>query len=731
MKKSRFSKQSHLLDPDEILADSFSALSRNDILEGKMEKPLGRWSSIFFLLSIGAGLGYLLWRGASLQITSGNDFFAQSQENRFVSRSIFAPRGIILDRAGKPMVENIPLFELVFEREAFLNNIKHTKTDQRICKSVIRETGLPAGGSPDSIPVGAWGKTAASPNPDKNFEESRMIQSCGLFAQASEQEKLRDVIDVLKDILHVDEAALIEAGFPSGGDVSHLPSRIVVSRDLSLEVVAEISARLDLLPGIGIMESYRRQYRDPQAYAHLVGYTGKLTDEDIARHAEYQFEETIGKSGIEAYYDDLLRGARGNKIVEVDSKGVETHFRNTHDPEEGAVLKLTIDADLQRTAYDLLKHYIEGKKGASVVVLDVRTGAVRALVSYPGVNTNVLGVSMTVKEFNAVLNDPLKPLFNRAISGEFPSGSTIKPLFAAAALQEHIIDPSKKIYDEGFIEIPNPYKPGEVSVFKDWRKQGWVNFYDAIAVSANVYFYMIGGGYRDQKGLGIDRLKRYAEAFGLGSVLGIDIPGEKPGFFPDPASKRQTDPTNPLWRIGDTYNVSIGQGGVKTTPLQITAVTAAIANGGKLMRPYVLQSAIDGKGNEIAKTDPRVIRESMVDDMNLKEVRKGMRQTVTSGTARLLGTVPTTVAAKTGTAQASPSKPPHAWVTAFAPYDNPEIAITVMVEHAGEGSTVAVPITREILNWYFGLRGKMPASTDATSTAAALPDAQSTTTVSH
>jgi len=395
-----------------------------------------------------------------------------------------------------------------------------------------------------------------------------------------------------------------------------------------------------------------------------------------------------------------LRGKGGKKIVEVDSRGVETRFRSLQEPEGGSALLLSIDAGLQQVAYQLLKEYTSGKKGGSVVALDPMTGAIRALVSFPGFESNRFGSFLPRKEFEAILDDPLRPLFNRAIAGEFPSGSTIKPLIAAAALEERIIDPEKTIYDPGFLEIPHPYRPGERSLFRDWRAHGWVNFYDAIALSANVYFYIVGGGYRDQQGLGIERIKRYANQFGLGSRMGIDLGGEKPGFFPDPLSKAIAEPEDPLWRVGDTYNVAIGQGGVKTTPLQITSLIATIANGGKVYEPHILEAVLDKEGKIVKKNTPKVIREVSVSQKNLEAVRRGMRQTVTQGTARLLGEVPVAVAAKTGTAQTG-SGLPHAWVTAFAPFAHPELAITVMVEHAGEGSTVAAPITNEILKWYF------------------------------
>lgn len=635
-----------MLDPDEILVDSMSSLGKGEEFEGRIEKPIGPFPSVFFLVLIALGIGYLGVHAASLQISSGRDFFVKSQENRFVVRPIFPPRGIISDRFRNPLVENIFSFDLVFEKDAFVK----------------------------------------------------------------EQGSLDELLPNLESLLGEQKDFFVAAGFPADGPLSQsfseakkvtvLPRRIFIEEDVSLDTAVSIASRAHSFPGIQVVESYRRLYHDPFANAHLIGFTGKVSEDEIGSRPELQNEETVGKSGIEAFYDSLLRGKGGRKIVEIDSSGKETRFSSTQDPEEGSGIRLTVDSALQQKAYEILRHYTQEATGASVVAIDAKTGAVRALVSSPSYDINTFGRTLSTREFQAILKNPLKPLFNRAIAGEFPSGSVIKPIIGAAALQEHLIDPEKKIYDEGFINVPNPYHPGEVSVFKDWRKQGWVNFYDAIAVSANVYFYLVGGGYGDQPGLGIDRIKKYATAFGLGSKLGIDLAGEQPGFIPDASTKSKTDPQNPVWRIGDTYNTSIGQGGVRVTPLQMAMATAAIANGGKLFRPYLLDAVLDKDGNVVSRKNPESIREGVVGVDVLNHVAKAMRQTVTSGTAHRLQEVPVAIAAKTGTAQAG-SGLPHAWVTAFGPFENPELSVVVMVEHAGEGATVAVPIMRDILSWYF------------------------------
>lgn len=710
MKKRRFSPaQGYLLDPDEILADSISALNAgNTIWEGKIEKPIGRLSSRIFLLLIFLGMGYLLWRAHQLQITQGDNLYVQSQENRFVTRWLFPPRGIFYDINHKPLVANIPSFGILFKKDAFMNAAASSKNSLPTCISPIKTD---------------KGEKDASHMP------ASVITDCNRYASLSPPQELNNMLSLLGRILKKDNSFFEELGFSKDYATGNVPSQMVIARDVPLDMVAEISARRVALPGIELIESYRREYVHPYAMSHVLGFMGKISENDLHNNPQYKFEESIGKSGLEEFYDTELRGMVGKKIIEVDSRGKETRFRLTQTPTDGAPLLLTLDGNLQQIAYDMLKNYTNGQNGGSVVVMDVNTGAIRALVSFPGFDSDILSSGISADGFHKLISNRLSPMFDRAVGGEFPSGSVIKPMFAAAALQEHIIDPRKKIFDEGFIKIPNPYHPGEFSVFRDWRQHGWIDFYDAIAYSADVYFYMIGGGYKDQKGLGIDRLKKYATAFGLGSRLGIDVSSEKPGSFPDPSIKAVNDPKDPMWRIGDTYNVSIGQGGVKTTPLQITSMIAAIANDGTLYRPHLLDAVLDEEGNVVKQITSEIIRSNMIDPQYLREARAGMRQAVTKGTARSLNDLPVPVAAKTGTAETG--KSPHAWFVAFAPYDKPEIAITVMVEHGGEGSSIAAPITKEILKWYFGHHGTIDGAMSSTSTSTEIVPVTSSSTPNH
>lgn len=627
------------VEPDEIFVDA-AVVSRDPIgeVEGKLERPLARLASFAFFAVAGVGMGYLALRGFTLQIASGADLFSKSQENRFVSRTLYAPRGMIRDRTGEPLLDNVPSLGVLFDRASFHG-------------------------------------TAAD---------------------------VAGLVSRLEEILGEPRAFFTALGFPEDNDPRKLPGRVLIARDVGSDRMVVLAPQLSVLPGVELFEGFRRSYRSQAAFSHLIGFVGKISPEDVSSDPGLKDEATVGKAGLESLYDRALRGEAGKKVVETDSRGNETAYRLAAEARQGDTLTLTVDGGLQEATYRVMDHYIAQSHGASAVALDPRNGAVLALVSYPGFESSRLGQGLDRDAYQALLRDPLKPFFNRAIAGEFPSGSTIKPLIAAAAMEEKIIDPLKKIFDPGYLDVPNPYRPGESTRFLDWRPQGWVNLYDAIAFSANVYFYTVGGGWGDQKGLGISTIVKYMRAFGLGERLGIDLPGEKAGLVPDPEWKKTADPEDPVWRIGDTYHVAIGQGGVKTTPLQMAAVTAAIANGGTLWRPYVVAERSDGEGRVVERASPRAIRERIASRESLAIVGDAMRETVGRGTARALQEVPVTVAAKTGTAQHAPGKAPHAWVVAAAPAERPVIAIAVMVEQAGEGATVAVPITRDILKEYFG-----------------------------
>lgn len=362
----------------------------------------------------------------------------------------------------------------------------------------------------------------------------------------------------------------------------------------------------------------------------------------------------------------------------------------------GNNLILSVDGDLQKLLTNALNDKITqtNSTGAAAVVLNVKSGEVIALISSPGFDLNNQTYGEIVKNKN-------KPFFNRAVSGFYPAGSTIKPFVASAALAEDIIDPNSKIDDTlGYIKIENQYDPDIVYTYRDWKAHGFVDMRRAIAVSANVYFYVIGGGYKNFNGLGINQIKKYLNIFGFGSVLGIDLPGEASGLIPDPSWKKSAK--NEGWFTGDTYNVSIGQGDVLVTPLQMASAVAAIANNGTLWRPRIVSKITNLDGQTIKEFKPEMIRSNFIDANYLQIVREGMRGAITEGSAYLLNDLPIKVAGKTGTAQVTNTfRKTNAWFTGFAPYDNPEIALAVVIEGAGEGSTAAVPVAKEVFQWYY------------------------------
>ena len=466
--------------------------------------------------------------------------------------------------------------------------------------------------------------------------------------------------------------------------------------NLDREILMSLETKSTVLPAIFINKETRRDYNDGGYFSHVVGYVGRVSSGDLNNDSYYGVLDFIGKDGLEAQYEKELRGLPGKIAVSVNSENAILKTLIAKEAMPGNNLELSIDGDLQKLLTNAIndKMIQTNSTAAAAVVLNVKSGEIIALVSLPSFDFN----SQTYGE---IIKDKNKPLFNRAISGFYPAGSTIKPFVASAALAENIIDPNSKIDDTlGYIKIENQYDPDIVYTYRDWKSHGFVDMRLAIAVSANVYFYVIGGGYKNIKGLGIDRIKKYLNIFGFGSNLGIDLPGESSGLIPDPSWKKSVK--NEGWFTGDTYNVSIGQGDTIITPLQLASAIGAIANGGTLWRPKLVLKITDNSNNIIREFKPEPIKTNIVDESKLKVVREGLRGAVTEGSAYLLNDLPIKVAGKTGTAQVTNTfRKTNAWFTGFAPYDNPEIALAIIVEGAGEGSTAAVPVAKEVFYWYY------------------------------
>ncbi len=428
-----------------------------------------------------------------------------------------------------------------------------------------------------------------------------------------------------------------------------------------------------------IRQSAKRVYPKDTSFSHIVGYT-----------SEESYGNRVGMAGVEAFYDNVLRGHEGVLVKQINSQGEVFSQELNRESERGEDITLSINFELQQKVHKVLKNHLAALKidKGVVIIMDPRNGAVISLVSIPNFDANLFERGITQENFEKLINDPAKPLFNRAIAGEYPSGSIIKPIIAAAALEEELVSPDFLIYSGGSIQVPSVYNSDVNYEFKDWKAHGWTDMRKAIADSVNIYFYTIGGGYKGQEGIGIKKIEEYLHKFGWGEELGIDLPGERAGLIPSPKWKKETKDEN--WYIGDTYLTSIGQGDILATPIQIAAATSVFANKGTLFRPRLVSSIGD------RDLTPEIINKNFISKDNLEVVREGMRRAVTDGSSRLLASLPFSVAGKTGTAQTGRARN-HAWFTGFAPYENPEVVIAVLLED-GDDSNHTVRLAKEILD---------------------------------
>jgi penicillin-binding protein 2 len=612
------------------------AQKHSEFKEQKIEVPIKRNVFCFFLGLIFMGLLFLLGQTGYFQILKGSQYREMASKNSLRIYPILAPRGLVYDRNLQPLVNNLPVFNVWI--------------------------------SPQDLPR------------NKGERETMIEQICFLLDLNSKE--------VGENLANFD---------------FRRQQRIFLVGDLPPEKILELESRKNDFPALSIEAGVARNYLYADIFSHILGHTGRLTQEEAEAdiYKNYFPSERVGKDGLEFQYENILRGQPGEAQIEVDSLGRQVKDLGTKEAIPGQNIVSTIDLDLQKKIFEAAERILNNfqLKKAAVVAMDPRNGKILSLLSFPSFNNNFFEQNIYENELEQVLNDPQESLFNRAVTGQYPSGSTIKPLIASAALQEKIVTPSTVVNDTGSIVITNPYNPSVVYSFPDWKTHGPMNLSSAIAQSCDIYFYTIGGGYGNIQGLGVDRIKKYLNLFGLGQNTGIDLPGEKSGLVPDAEWKKKTKSED--WYIGDTYHISIGQGDLLVTPLQMVLAISAIANGGKLWTPELVDKIVDSDKNSIKVFQPELIRENFILPQNLEAVRKGMRETVVSGSAQSLASLPVKVAGKTGTAQIAGQSREDAWFVAFAPYENPEIVLSIVFENAGEGSSIAAPLAKEILNWYF------------------------------
>lgn len=482
-------------------------------------------------------------------------------------------------------------------------------------------------------------------------------------------------------------------------------SPAVIKEDIDRDTALILMELEPYAPGLQLLVEPARRYLTDPSLSHVLGYVGPISPEEYAELSEvgYLLQDVIGQSGVEMTYESILRGKPGKKLIEVDAAGRELKVISERPPVDGSNLVLTIDLSLQKKVAEVLQEFVDPSENAAAVVIDVRSGELLAMVSWPTFDNNIFSGPLSEAALAALLDSSAKPLVNHSIADRYPPGSTFKTIVGAAALQEGIALPGTVITSRGYITVQHEYDPNVVFVYQDWAALGPLDFYDGLAMSSNVYFYYLAGGKADEgfQGLGEERVARYARAFGLGEPTGVDLPGESQGLVPDAIWKEEA--IGEPWVIGDTYNFGIGQGYLSVTPLQMAVAVAAIANGGEVLTPHLLKEVQDSHGNVLQTYEGRVRRRVPVDSGYLEIVREAMRQSVTDGVATAAAVPGLQVAAKTGTAQfgaQDDSEETHGWLVGFAPYENPEVAVVVFVQR-GSGGQDAAPAAAKILDYYF------------------------------
>ncbi|MFN8557774.1 MAG: penicillin-binding protein 2 [Dehalococcoidia bacterium] len=608
----------------------------------------------FFLLAGVVGLAFLALtlQLVRLQVLETGRYTLLAEDNRLRLVPVPPPRGLIFDRNGRTIAENVATYSAVLV--------------------------------PADLPRGREGEVFAA----------------------------------LQDLLNV-PAFEIEQRV-SAARRRHDPfSPIVVEPDIGQERALVLAERRRYLPGVDVHAEPVRVYPFGDLTSHITGYTGRIEPDELdqaLRHG-YLASDRTGKTGVELTYEGYLRGMAGRREAEVDASGRELRALGGHPPRPGYSVTLAVDIDLQRAVRDILEESVRdlASKKAVAIVMDVRTGEILADVSLPSYDANIFSRRLDEAKYDGLVNNPDKPLLDHAIAEKFAPGSTFKIVTGLAALQEDVATPATTIYSNGSMLVPRD-DGSKFDSFPDWRPGlGSLSFYRGIAMSSDIYFYCLAGGCDQLRaGLGNERLARYARLFGFGEPTGIDLPGEAGGLIGDAVWLKRVTSGAQNWFLADTYYQGIGQGYVEATPLQVVRMTAAVANGGRLLRPRVMREVRDADGAVVVPAHIEVQRQLPIADEHFTTMREAMRQAVFDGTATAAGVKGVSVAGKTGTAEFGTRigagsvygrYKEHGWFTGFAPYENPEIAVVVFHEQGG-GALTAAPTTGRIFQAYFDLKAR-------------------------
>lgn len=512
---------------------------------------------------------------------------------------------------------------------------------------------------------------------------------------------LEKTIAKLVQYTGLDETDLWEKLDAAKGTRAYKP--VLLKADIGRDALAAIEVNGWDLPGIVVNVSPRRDYIFSPSSAHILGYMGEIGVEDLKKeiYSDCKTGDFIGKYGIERAREHWLRGQRGGQQVEVNATGQVVRVISTVDATPGHNIVLSIDENLQQTAEGLL-----AEKAGAAVAVDPSTGQILAMASSPSFDQNVFISGMSHDDWNALISDPQRPLSNKAIQALYPPASTYKIIAAAAGLEEGVIDPSTTHFCPGFLKFGN-------RTYRCWKKwgHGEVDIFKALKESCDVFFYKVG------QELGVDRLAWYARAFGLGEPTGIDLPHEEGGLIPTAQWKKQR--FGVPWQPGETLSVVIGQGFNLVTPLQMAMVAAAVGNGGTRYRPRIVKTIRTADGKNVYDSTPEVVGHLPISESTLKIVQEGLFKAVNEqhGTAYGSRLKDIAMCGKTGTAQVVGRKESeddsegegepikdHAWFVAYAPCQNPKIAVAVMIEHGEHGSSAAAPVAAEIIQTYLAGR---------------------------
>ncbi|MCK4745327.1 penicillin-binding protein 2 [Candidatus Parcubacteria bacterium] len=578
-----------------------------------------------------------------LQIIKGDYYFGIAEGNRIKTEIIKAKRGVIYDKNLKQLVYNRPNFSLVIIPNLFFNEFCPAKKNEE-CKN----NGL-------------------------NFIIS-------IFQNKEYDENFINNLRLNLYKINIE-----------------LKQETILAENIAYQDALNLKNIIQNIDWLNLKIDSAREYFPLASMSHWIGYTGRINQEELkdSKNENYLLNDYIGKIGIEKYYEKVLKGKDGRKEIEVNALGEEKDVVSITSPENGLNLYLTIDYELQQEVEGIINRQLTKikKYKAAVVAINPQNGEILALVSIPSFSSNDFAYKIDAEKYQSLLNNIDKPLFHRAVTGTYPSGSIIKPVIAVAALEEGIITQYTSFLSVGGISIGGWF-------FPDWQAggHGSANVRKAIANSVNTFFYIVGGGYNNFSGLGVEKIKEYGEKFGLNNKTGIDLPYEASGFLPTKEWKKEVRGEN--WYIGDTYHLAIGQGDLLITPLQAAVFTSIIANGGIYYRPHLLKKILNEDGKTIKEINSEIVRENFIGKKNLQIAAMGMRDCVTYGSCRYLANLPIKAAGKTGTAEHSKGKDPHAWFTCFAPFDNPEIVLAVLIEEGEGGSKTAAPVAKEILKWY-------------------------------